>query len=151
MYPNPALDLPDEAMPWYYALCVEAWITFLLAFVVFMLTDKNNKAVPAAAVPMLVGFTIAVLVGLYEALTVAAFNPARDFGPRFAAFLLGWGKEAIPGPRNGFWVYLIGPLIGGPLGGAAYDYSIGWLLEAGYGDEGDEDKNTLEQPLLEDA
>ena len=40
------------------------------------------------------------------------------------AFLAGWEDIAIPGPRNGFWVYIVGPLVGGSLGAAAYDLLI---------------------------
>lgn len=40
------------------------------------------------------------------------------------AFLAGWGAIAIPGPRGGFLVYILGPLCGGPLGAAIYDYAL---------------------------
>lgn len=37
------------------------------------------------------------------------------------AALAGWGKVAIPGPRNGFWVYIVGPKLGAPVGALIYD------------------------------
>lgn len=119
-FPNPSVAIPQNAISWWYALLVEAWIAGVLAFMVFMLTDPHNKLIVPQAAPFFVGFTIATLVGLYESLTVACFNPARDFGPRLVALLWGWGGMAIPGPRAGFWIYLVGPLIGGPIGGALY-------------------------------
>ena len=68
-------------------------------------------------IPGLIGFTVAMLIALYAPLTQAGWNPARDFGPRLVAYFAGWGKVAIPGPRGGFWVYIIGPYIGGIIAG----------------------------------
>jgi glycerol uptake facilitator-like aquaporin len=65
-----------------------------------------------------------VLISLFAPITQAGWNPARDFGPRVVAFLAGWGDIAIPGPRNGFWVYIVGPLVGGPIGAAVYDLAL---------------------------
>ena len=31
---------------------------------------------------------------------------------------------AIPGPSNGFWVYILGPLVGGPIGAAIHDFVL---------------------------
>ena len=67
-------------------------------------------------VPILIGATVMVLISLYGSLTQAGLNPARNLGPRIVAAMAGWGKIAIPGPRNGFWVYVVGPLFGGPNG-----------------------------------
>jgi len=39
-----------------------------------------------------------------------AINPARDFGPRFFAWLAGWGQVAFPGVHGYFWVPIVGPL-----------------------------------------
>jgi len=54
-------------------------------------------------------------------LTMACFNPARDFAPRVFSSLAGWGR--VPFEANGTgWltVYIIAPLLGGLLGGGIY-------------------------------
>jgi len=98
------------------ALFVEGWGTFLLAFVIFGLTNRYNKVGLGAGVPFMIGMTVAVNLALYAPITQAGWNPARDFGPRLVAYFAGWGEVAIPGPRNGFWIYIVGPCFGGPLG-----------------------------------
>src|SRR5690606_34060147 len=82
--------------------------------------EPRNRTRVRLLAPFFIGFTVAVLISLFAPVTQAGWNPARDFGPRIVAFLAGWEEVAIPGPRNGFWVYIVGPLIGGPLGGALY-------------------------------
>lgn len=121
-FPNPALfgtDAPARALvsPWQAAL-VEGFGTAVLVFVIFALTSERNGAAPTAGLrPWCIGFTVAALISLFAPLTQAGWNPARDLGPRLVALALGWGSIALPGPENGFWVYIVGPLIGGPLGG----------------------------------
>ena len=44
----------------------------------------------------------------------------RDFGPSTCA---GWRRIAIPGPM-GFWVYIVGTLLGGPIGAATNDLLV---------------------------
>jgi len=54
-------------------------------------------------------------------LTMACFNPARDFAPRLFSALAGWGS--VPFAANGsgwFTVYIVAPLAGGQLGGWLY-------------------------------
>ena len=121
-FPNPALFGRDNAVhilitPW-HAVLVEGFGTAVLVLVIFALTAPGNTAIPKAnLVPFFIGFTVAVLISLFAPLTQAGWNPARDFGPRIVAYALGWGSIAIPGPVGGFWVYIVGPMIGGPLGG----------------------------------
>ena len=66
--------------------------------------------------PLAIGAAVGALLALYAPITQAGWNPARDFGPRLVAACSGWRHVAIPGPRNGFWIYIVGPLIGGPIG-----------------------------------
>jgi glycerol uptake facilitator-like aquaporin len=42
----------------------------------------------------------------------AGLNPARDLGPRLVTLAARWGA----GSMKDFLPYLVGPLIGGPLG-----------------------------------
>ena len=129
-FPNPALFGTDAAAralvsPWQAAL-VEGFGTAVLVLVIFALTSPRNAGRPGADVtPFFVGFTVAVLISLFAPLTQAGWNPARDFGPRLVAFVLGWGAVAIPGPDGGFWAYIVGPLVGGPLGGLAWRLAEG--------------------------
>jgi glycerol uptake facilitator protein len=64
---------------------------------------------------------VTLLISLLGPLTMACFNPARDFGPRLFSSLAGWGK--LPFEANGTgWlsVYIVAPLLGGVLGGGIY-------------------------------
>ncbi len=132
-FPNPAIfgTGPDAAAltsPLEAAL-VEALGTAILVFVIFALTDPRNRTAPAPGMlPFFIGFTVAILICLFAPITQAGWNPARDFGPRLVAWAAGFGDIAIPGPRGGFWIYIIGPLMGGIAGGWIYDRGIGPLM-----------------------
>jgi MIP family channel proteins len=124
-FPNPALFGTDAAAQALVsplaATLVEAFGTAVLVFLNFALTDPDNRAAPGANLALFfVGFTIAVLISLFAPITQAGWNPARDLGPRLVALALGWGAIALPGPRWGFLAYLVGPLVGGPIGGWLY-------------------------------
>jgi glycerol uptake facilitator protein len=124
-FPNPAVFGTDAAarslVSPLHATLVEAFGTAVLALVVFAVTARRNPSAPAAHMaPFFIGFTVAVLIALFAPITQAGWNPARDLGPRLVAFALGWGAIAIPGPEGGFWAYIVGPLVGGPLGGLAW-------------------------------
>lgn len=146
-YPNPG--------PWHYpgevdglddgwvvgsgrAMLIEAWGTAILIFAILAINDERNTALKSKDMgPLFIGFTIAVLTANYAPLTQCCLNPARDFGPRLAAACLGWGTVALPGLRHGYWVYIVGPFVGAPLG--ALVYSV--LIEPGLPEpalEGDE-------------
>eukprot|EP00658_Telonema_sp_P-2_P006293 TRINITY_DN12405_c0_g1_i6.p1 TRINITY_DN12405_c0_g1~~TRINITY_DN12405_c0_g1_i6.p1 ORF type:complete len:369 (-),score=76.18 TRINITY_DN12405_c0_g1_i6:360-1466(-) len=127
---NAALGWVDDDVTPAGAMLIEAWGTCVLAFVIFALTDPRNKVmVRKEMVPFFIGFTVAVLISIYAPLTQAGWNPARDFGPRLVAACTGWGEIAIPGPRNGFWVYIVGPMLGAPVGAGLHDF----LISRGYG------------------
>ncbi len=54
-----------------------------------------------------------------------AINPARDFGPRLFTFLAGWGSGVFTAGNGWWWVPIVGPMIGGVLGGGLYQAAIG--------------------------
>ncbi|MBI5821860.1 MAG: aquaporin [Verrucomicrobia bacterium] len=95
--------------------------TAVLLLVIFCVTDECNSARPQILAAATVGLTVTLLISLLGPLTMACFNPARDFAPRVFSSLMGWG--AVPFTVNGhgwFTVYIIAPLLGGFLGGGIY-------------------------------
>jgi len=125
-FPNPAIfGTHYELLSPTKALLVELWSTMILLFVVKAVGDQKNKAVVIKDFsPLWCGFAVTILGAVFAPLTQCGMNPARDFGPRLVTYFAGWGSVALPGPRNGFWVYILGPLIGGPLGAFLYDVLI---------------------------
>lgn len=129
-FPNVSLYPPGENSEFEHlmsplgALGIEMLATGLLLFVVFAISDPVNKAAVGSAGPVLVGAMVAVLISTIGPLTQAGLNPARDFGPRVVAWLAGWGSIAFPGPQQGFWLYILGPLAGGPLGALLYIHGL---------------------------
>jgi glycerol uptake facilitator protein len=96
---------------------------FLLMFIL-ALTDERNQPPRMNLAPLLVGFVVAAIGMSFGANAGYAINPARDFGPRVYAWLAGWGRVAIPGIHNYFWVPIVGPFIGGVVGAIVYDLFI---------------------------
>lgn len=103
--------------------------TALLVLLIFALTDARNQPPKSNLAPLIVGLVVAAIGMSFGADAGYAINPARDFGPRLLAWAAGWGIAAFP--ANGFWwVPIVGPLLGGALGGIAYDLCIGRVLAA---------------------
>ena len=75
--------------------------------------------------PFYIGLTLTVTMSLFAPISMAGFNPVRDFCPRLVSLIFGWGAIAIPGPKNGFWLYFIGPWVGGLVGGLIYVLMLG--------------------------
>jgi glycerol uptake facilitator protein len=97
--------------------------TALLLFFIMALTDKCNKLAPLESNfhPFLLGFVVACIISILAPLTQAGLNPMRDFAPRLVSYFAGWGSIAIPGPRGcEWWVYIVAPLLGGPVGAFFY-------------------------------
>jgi glycerol uptake facilitator protein len=94
--------------------------TFLLVFGVLAIV-ADEATVGSGLVPLLVGFLVLAIGLSLGGPTGYAINPARDLGPRIMHFLL-----PIPGKGPSDWGYawvpVLGPLIGGILGGLAFDW-----------------------------
>ena len=91
-------------------ILVEAILTFFLVFVVFgTAVDSRSRGLAGFAI----GSTITLDILFGGPLTGAAMNPARVFGPALAANF--WHDH---------YVYWLGPLIGGAVGGVVYGLFI---------------------------
>ena len=99
------------------AIGAETFGTFLLLLMIFALTEGCNVGRPDDAIaPMFIGLTVTSIICLIAPLTQAGLNPARDFGPRLVAWLVGWDKAAFPDQVGGFFfVYILGPMLGGVI------------------------------------
>jgi len=97
--------------------------TALLVGLVFALTDRRNAA-PAAGGPAAVG-ALVVLIGMTFGYNAGyAINPARDLGPRLFTAAAGWGAGVFRAGNGWWWVPIVGPCLGGLLGGLVYDLLI---------------------------
>ena len=99
-------QLAINLVPW-QGILVEGILTFFLVFVVYgVAVDERG---PRRIAGLVIGATITLDILFGGSLTGAAMNPARVFGPAVAANF--WHDH---------YVYWIGPLVGGALGGIVY-------------------------------
>jgi glycerol uptake facilitator-like aquaporin len=104
----PQVGLGTEASA---ALFAEVILTFFLMYVIFgsAVDPRSNKAIA----PLAIGLTITADIFAMGAITGAAMNPARHFGPAL-----------VEGLWTDFWVWWIGPIIGAAIAAIVYN----WVL-----------------------
>jgi glycerol uptake facilitator protein len=103
--------------------------TAMLVMVIFAIIDTRNLAPSSNMGPLIIGLLVVVIGMTLGADAGYAINPARDFGPRLASWITGW-SNAWNDQRGNFyaWVPILGPFVGGVLGGFVYDLFIArWL------------------------
>jgi glycerol uptake facilitator protein len=105
--------------------------TALLLFLVYAVTDARNTAPIANLAPVVVGFIVVAIGMAWGTDAGYAINPARDFGPRLASFLTGYGTAFRDQYGDFyFWVPIVAPLIGAVLGAWLYKALVGRFLPA---------------------
>ncbi|MEP7089520.1 MAG: MIP/aquaporin family protein [Nocardioidaceae bacterium] len=117
--------------------------TAILVFVIFALTTATNNPPLANVGPLIVGLLVVGIGMAWGANAGYAINPARDFGPRIASLITGYGTALRD--QNGylyFWVPIVGPLVGGLIGGGLFKV----LIEAHLPEEEDEQDLTVSEP-----
>jgi glycerol uptake facilitator protein len=116
---------PGLAVTPLHALTDQIILTAILIFGIFAITEEYNTQAPMAnSGALIIGLLVAAIGASMGYLEAWAINPARDFGPRLFAYVAGWGSQALPAPDNYWWIPIVGPLVGGPIGAAAYQFLI---------------------------
>lgn len=93
-------------------MVVEAIITFFLVLVVHATTDPKHTDAKGWA-PLMIGLTISVSHMAAVPITGSSMNPARSLGP-----------AVIVGNWENFWLYWVGPLLGGCAAGGLYKMAL---------------------------
>jgi glycerol uptake facilitator protein len=99
--------------------------TAILVFVILALTSSVNNPPLANMGPLIIGFLVVAIGMAWGANAGYAINPARDFGPRLAEWITGYGTawRSIQGDHPFyFWIPIVAPIIGGLIGGALWKY-----------------------------
>lgn len=123
---NPALPVHEWG-----ALRDQVIGTAILMLLIFAVTDLLNTPPGAHLSPFIVGLIIVAIGMAFGTNAGYAINPARDLGPRLASFLTGYGGAWRDQYGNlYFWVPIVGPLVGGPVGAFLYQTLIGRFLPA---------------------
>jgi aquaporin TIP len=91
------------------AVIIEAVLTFFLVWVIFA-TAADPRGTFKQIAGLAIGLTITMDVVMGGALTGAAVNPARAFGP-----------QLVDRQWDDFWVWYVGPLTGGVIAAALYE------------------------------
>ena len=110
--------------------------TAILLFLIFAITDSANTSPAANLAPLIIGLLIVGIGIAWGTDAGYAINPARDFGPRMASYLTGYGGAFRD--QTGylyFWIPIAGPIVGAVLGGGLYQALIGRSLPSGEAQE----------------
>lgn len=103
--------------------------TAILLFLILAITDLRNTAPAANLAPVVIGLLVVAIGMAFGTDAGYAINPARDFGPRLASFITGYGTAFRDQYGNYyFWVPILGPLIGGLVGAGLYQLLVGRFL-----------------------
>jgi glycerol uptake facilitator protein len=104
--------------------------TALLLMLILAVTDERNQTPGANMGPLMIGLVVVTIGMAFGGMHGYAINPARDFGPRLFTAVAGFKNNGLTDGTRVFWVPIVGPILGGILGSAAYDYGIRRFLPA---------------------
>jgi len=110
--------------------------TAILMFVILAITDLRNTSPAANLAPLIVGLLVVGIGMAWGTNAGYAINPARDFGPRVASLVTGYGgalKDQFGDVY--FWVPIVAPIIGALVGAFLYDLLVGRNLPIADEDE----------------
>lgn len=107
------------------AFIVEMLGSGVIACTILALGDSGNSPPGAGMHAFIIGLLITTTCMALGWITRGCFNPARDLGPRLAAIAVGYPLHSFTDWHN-FWIWgaWCAPMVGGLIGGVAYDACI---------------------------
>lgn len=104
--------------------------TAILLFVILAIVDLRNTSPAANLAPLIVGLLVVGIGMAWGTNAGYAINPARDFGPRVASAITGYGGGAFKDQYGDlyFWVPIVAPVIGALVGAFLYELLVGRFL-----------------------
>jgi glycerol uptake facilitator protein len=96
------------------AVVAEGLGTFLLLATIMALAV--DRRAPAGFAGLVIGLAVACEIMVIGPISGGSVNPARTFGPYVATEIFGGST-----PWSEFWVYCVGPVVGGAIAALAYD------------------------------
>ena len=96
------------------AVVAEGLGTFLLLATIMALAV--DRRAPVGFAGLVIGLAVACEIMVIGPISGGSVNPARTFGPYLATEIFGGST-----PWSEFWIYCVGPLVGGGLAALTYD------------------------------
>lgn len=104
--------------------------TAILLFLILAIVDLRNTAPGVNLAPFIIGLLVVGIGMAWGTNAGYAINPARDFGPRVASAITGYGGGAFKDQYGDlyFWVPIVAPVLGALVGAFLYELLIGRFL-----------------------
>ncbi|XP_036598103.1 aquaporin-7-like [Trichosurus vulpecula] len=117
---------PASHMSLWRGFIDELYITGLLQLCLLVIGDKKNSPALQGTHALVIGILV-VTIGLSLGMNTGyAINPTRDLPPRIFTSIAGWGKEVFTAGDYWWWVPVVAPTLGGPLGAIVYLIFVGF-------------------------
>ncbi len=98
--------------------------TALLLLMILAVTDERNSPPAANLAPVVIGLIVVAIGISFGGMHGYAINPARDLGPRLFTWVAGFKNNGFSDGSGVFWIPIAGPILGGLIGAAVYDFGI---------------------------
>ena len=105
--------------------------TALLLLLILAITDEFNGPSAANLTPLMIGLVVVGIGMSFGGMHGYPINPARDFGPRLFTVVASFRNNGLTDGSGAWRVPIAGPLLGGLVGAAVYDFGIRRFLRKG--------------------
>jgi len=122
------VSAPADGVSTTTALALETIVTAMFLWVILAVATDDRAAWHGVFAPIAIGGFIFVAANVVGPFSSGSFNPARSIAPAIAA-----------GEFGDLWIFIVGPIVGGIIGGLTYTY----LRQAGTAVE------VKEEPLVD--